>query len=59
MNKEDKILCDDCINFYVHPSGVLERCNKRIYGEIGCMTKEYCDERMNGNERKCKGFEKI
>ena len=55
----EKIICDKCNNYEVHPSGCWERCNECSSAPFSYMTKQYAEERMNGNKKNCKCFKKL
>ena len=57
----DKIICDKCRNFEVTPDNTREICHAMKDGSavIQWITKDYADERMDGNKNSCKGFKKL
>jgi len=56
--KDDKILCDNCENYEVHPSGVSQICHAQKQGSvvIAWLTDYYRDRRFDGIAESCKGF---
>lgn len=52
---DDYRLCDKCDNFYIHPSGTVEYCNCHEKYD-GNFDRGYTEERINGNQRRCKYY---
>ena len=49
--KQDKIVCDNCENYYISPGGCTSKCNaeRDNFWELS-----YIDERLNGEKSYCK-----
>jgi len=54
----DRTICDRCNNYYVHPSGVYDRCHASLI-VANRMDLFYINDRMNGNKNHCKCFQKL
>jgi hypothetical protein len=57
----DRIICDNCFNYEVHPSGTTEICHAQKEGScvVAWIDDDYRDMRFNGNIHRCKGYKKI
>ena len=58
-DKDDKRICDNCQNMYVHLSGVSERCCMIRREPFSNFTDGYAEPRMDGNAKSCKEFRRI
>lgn len=59
--KQDKTICDRCNHYRVNASGTTETCAIHMLQNamLPTFTKDYRDERFNGNKNHCKGFQKL
>jgi hypothetical protein len=59
--KDNQIICDNCANYYRHPSGCSETCHAQKEGSavIPWITDGYRNNRFYGNATTCKGFKKL
>ena len=57
----EKRICDRCNNFEVSFDNTKEICHAKKQGSlvIPFITDEYIEQRINGDKKSCKGFEKI
>ena len=59
--KEYKSICWKCNNYQQSPCGTVEKCYGNLNGSrvIPRISQHYIEERMYGDAKHCKEFEKI
>jgi len=56
--KDDKVICDNCSNYFQHPSGCTEGCWENLKNPF-YMTQYYYEQRRDGYKKSCKGFKPL